>query len=182
MKHFSAHSDSRMSLSSTAASSMDLQTAGLSTLPGVPSSGSLWRPAYRCSAFPYNEPPNHIRLICLHIALVHIIPLRRSSNTGVLCSPLKASAHARPPVDSSMTVQLISIWCTQVTDAGLRQLRPHYGLTHLDLSHCHQITDDGLKQLRGMHILSSGTHRQLVSLCSDGCLATHEKAARYPSL
>ena len=81
-----------------------------------------------------------------------------------------------------MTVQLINIWCTQVTDAGLRQLRPHYGLTHLDLSHCHQITDDGLKQLRGMHILSSGTHRQLVSLYSNGCLATHEKAASYSSL
>ena len=39
----------------------------------------------------------------------------------------------------------------QVTDAGMRLLRSHYRLTHLDLSNCQQITDDGLKHLRGMH-------------------------------
>ena len=33
----------------------------------------------------------------------------------------------------------------------MRQLRPHYRLTHLDLSNCQQITDDGLKHLKGMH-------------------------------
>ena len=60
----------------------------------------------------------------------------------------------------------------QVTDAGMRQLRPHYRLTHLDLSNCQQITDDGLKQLRGMHTASCSSIFTSLAMCSFGATCT----------
>ena len=59
------------------------------------------------------------------------------------CQVLQRMAHVLAP-------------CTQVTDAGLRHLAPHFRLTHLDLSYCLQLTDNGLDHIRGEHNRTAG--------------------------